>query len=76
VTEISVGSRVKDFVYLKGMTGTVIEVIPHNLENPVVEHGFITVRLDPECVGKFPCSPPNEEHYVHYQWDKCLELIP
>jgi len=72
---LKVGAHVEDVVYLKGMTGTVIEVIWADPENPVEEHGLVTVRLDPEHVGKFPCRPPDEEHYVEYEWWKTLKLL-
>lgn len=72
---LAVGDRVEDVVCLKGMTGTVTEVIAANPENPSVEHGSVTVRLDPEHIGKFPCSPPDEEHYVAHEWWKTLRLL-
>lgn len=73
---LNIGDRVEDFVFHKGMMGTVIEVDYENPDNPIVEHGSITMRLDPEHIGVFPCSPPDEEHYVHYQWEKCLRKLP
>lgn len=72
---LNVGDRVEDFVYHKGMTGTVHEVKREDPEDPVVWHGHITVKLDPEFIGRFPCSPPDEEHYTCYQWEKCLRKI-
>ena len=72
---LKVGDRVEDTGYLRGMTGTVTEVIAHNPENPIVEHGFVTVHLDPEHIGKFPCSPPNEEHYVDFEWWRYLKKL-
>ena len=72
---LRVGDRVEDVGYHKGMTGTVTEVTYENPENPIVDHGFVTVTLDPEWIGKFPCSPIDEEHYVHYQWTKTLRLL-
>ena len=73
--KLVVGDRVEDFACHKGMTGTVIEVTYENPENPIVEHGFVTIRLDPEHVGKFPCSPIDEEHYVHHDWEKTLRRL-
>lgn len=73
---LNIGDRVEDVVYLKGMTGTIVELEKASPDNPVVEHGFITVRLDPEHIGKFPCSPPDEEHYVEYEWWKTLNKLP
>jgi len=73
--KLEVGDRVEDTVYLLGMTGTVTEVIAASPENPATEHGSVTVRLDPEHIGKFPCSPPDEEHYVEFEWWKTLELL-
>lgn len=73
--KLSLGARVRDTRHHRGMTGTVIGLTPHNPDNPIEEHGFVTVRLDPEHVGKFPCSPIDEEHYVDYQWWKTLELV-
>jgi hypothetical protein len=61
-----------DINHHRGMTGVVTELCPgYDIE----EHGAITVRLDPHCVGKFPCSPPDEEHYVHYRWWEFLKVI-
>lgn len=74
--ELAVGDRVEDTVYLRGMTGTVVELIKANPENPAVEHGSITVRLDPEHIGKFSCSPPDEEHYTEHGWQNFLRLLP
>ena len=73
--KLLVGDRVEDISFYNGLTGTVTEVIYENPADPIVEHGFVTVCLDPEHVGKFPCSPPNEEHYVHYEWWKTLRRI-
>lgn len=73
---LNTNDRVEDTVYLKGMTGTVVEVVKANPDNPVVEHGSVTVRLDPEHIGKFPCSPPDEEHYVEHEWWKTLTKLP
>lgn len=72
---LEVGDRVEDLVYHKGMTGTVHEVKREDPEDPVVLHGHITIKLDPEHIGKFPCSPPDEEHYAYYRWEKCLRKI-
>ena len=73
--KLLVGDRVEDISFYIGLTGTVTEVIFENPSDPIVEHGFVTVCLDPEHLGRFPCSPPNEEHYVHYQWWKTLRKI-
>jgi len=73
--KLIIGDKVEDIAYLKGMTGTVTEVLPCNPDNPIEEHGFVTVRLDPEHVGNFPCSPPDEEHYVDHEWWKTLRKL-
>lgn len=72
---LNVGDRVEDYFFHVGMTGTVIEVELENPDNPIVEHGSVVVRPDSEHIGKFPCSPKDEEHYVHYRWDKRLRRI-
>ena len=72
---IEVGHHVEDLACHKGLRGTVIEVTRHNVDNPVVEHGSVIVLLDPDCVSRFPCSPPNEEHYVEYQWWKTMKVL-
>ena len=74
--KLNVNDRVEDIVYHKGMTGTVTEVIYENPENPICEHGFVTVTLDQTHIGKFPCEPRDEEHYVHYEWWKTLRKLP
>jgi len=73
--KLNVGDRVEDIAYHMGMTGTIIEVDYENPENPIVEHGMVTVRLDPKHIGKFPCSPKDEEHYVHFQWEISLRRL-
>ena len=75
-SKLSLGDRVEDTSFHVGMTGTVVELGDHNPENPIQEHGGITVRLDDEHVGKFPCSPPDEEHYVEFEWWKFLNKLP
>ena len=70
-----VGDRVEDIFFCKGMTGTVIEVYPWDINDLPSDHGFVTVKLDAHCVGKFNCSPPDEEHYSHVNWYKCLKKI-
>ena len=71
--KLKIGDRVRDLKFHVGMTGTVIEITYANPDNPIEDHGGITVQLDPEHVGKFNCSPPNEEHYVEHEWWKVLQ---
>ena len=72
---LKIGDRVKDLKFHIGMTGTVIEVTYADPNNPIEDHGSITVRLDPEHIGKFPCNPEDEEHYVEYRWEEFLKVI-
>jgi hypothetical protein len=75
IMKLKIGNRVKDLKFHVGMTGTVIGIEYSDPANPIEDHGSITVRLDPKYVGKFPCSPKDEEHYVEYGWEEFLEVI-
>jgi hypothetical protein len=67
---LSVGDRVRDIAFHKGLTGTVSEVIPGS---SVSDHGSITIKVDSQHIGKFSLNPSDEEHYVEFEWWKTLK---
>jgi len=69
---LKVGDRVKDCGFNNGLTGTVFKI---KYGTDISNHGFIYVKLDPQCIGKFNCSPKDEEHYCEFEWFKFLKKI-
>ena len=75
MNDIQVGDKVRCILMgCVGIEGIVQEVEPHGHDDPVEDHGGITVEVT-KTIKNHYLKVGHEEHFVHYEWWKSLEIL-
>jgi hypothetical protein len=71
---MKVGVKVKS-LHPSAEEGIVTSIFLHNPANPISEHGSIEFTVTDPCKSTY-LKVGHDEHYVEYEWEKHLKVIP